>query len=59
VQFRLPGQSGSAGVLYRQSENVYALPSGQEVRLVIRNGRVEWGVLYSCGLMMDAKYRVQ
>lgn len=59
VHFRLPGQSGSNGVVYRQSEKVYALPGGQEVHALIRDGRMEWGLLYSCGLMMDAKYRVR
>jgi len=59
VHYRLPGQSGSGDVLYRQSASVYALPDGEEVHALIRDGRVEWGFVYSCGLMMDAMYRVQ
>jgi hypothetical protein len=59
VRFRIPGQQNSGGVLYRQSDNIYALPGGQEVHIIMRNGRVEWGLLYSCGLMMDAKYRTR
>ena len=59
VHFRVPGQSGSGGVLYRQSDTVYALPDGQEVHALIRNGRLVWGMLYSGGLMMDAVYRVR
>jgi CubicO group peptidase (beta-lactamase class C family) len=60
VHFRVLGQSGSDGVLYRQSDTVYALPDGQEeVHALIRNGQLVWGMVYSCGLMMDAVYRVR
>src|SRR5262249_8548473 len=58
VRFRTPGQPNS-GVLYRQSDNIYALPGGQELHIIMRNGRLDWGLLYSCGLMMDAVYRIR
>jgi CubicO group peptidase (beta-lactamase class C family) len=59
LHFRLSTPSNIEGVSYRQSDNVFALPGGREVHMLLRQGRMEWTIMYGCGLMMDAKYRVR
>jgi CubicO group peptidase (beta-lactamase class C family) len=56
--FRLPGTQGEGGPLLRQAENTYAIDPNSEIRFLLRDGRVTWGVLYAGGLMLDPKRRV-
>jgi CubicO group peptidase (beta-lactamase class C family) len=56
--FRVPG-SNFEGALLRRAENVYNVQDTNfEVRFVVRDGRAIWGQVYTGGLFMDAKYRV-
>ena len=45
--------------MLRRSENVFNVQGTNfEVRFTLRNGRAVWGQVYTGGLFMDAKYRV-
>lgn len=57
LHFRIPG-SKTEGVLRRQAENVYAVNDNTEARFVMSGGRAEWSMVYTGGLLLDAKYRV-
>jgi CubicO group peptidase (beta-lactamase class C family) len=50
--------SGEGTLLRRQAPYTYALDEDHVIRCYPRNSKVEWGVLYAGGLMMDPKRRV-
>ena len=50
--------AGEGMLMRRQAAYTYALDEDHIIRCQTRNGKVEWGVLYSGGLMMDPKRRV-
>jgi CubicO group peptidase (beta-lactamase class C family) len=50
--------TGEGTLMRRQAPYTYALDGDHVIRCYPRNGKVEWGVLYSGGLMMDPKRRV-
>jgi len=50
--------TGGGMLMRRQAAYTYALDEDHVIRCYPRNGKVEWGVLYSGGLMMDPKRRV-
>jgi CubicO group peptidase (beta-lactamase class C family) len=51
-------QSGEGTLLRRQAPYTYAIDMDHIIHFFTRNGKVEWGVLYAGGLMMDPKRRV-
>jgi hypothetical protein len=57
LHYRLPG-TPIEGVLLRQAPYVYALDPDTEIRFIVRDGRAAWAIVYTGGLLMDAKYRV-
>ena len=57
LHYRIPG-SQIEGVLRRQAENVYAINENTEAHFLVSGGRAEWSMVYTDGLLMDAKYRV-
>ena len=57
LHFRLPG-TAIEGVLLRQAANLYAVDENTEVHFVVRNDHATAAVVYTGGLMMDAKPRV-
>jgi D-alanyl-D-alanine carboxypeptidase len=58
LHFRIPGKQ-TEGVLLRQAENVYAINENVEVRFVVNDGHVTWAMVYTGGLLLDAKYLVR
>jgi D-alanyl-D-alanine carboxypeptidase len=57
LHFRLPGTPVER-VLLRQAANIYGIDENTEVHFVIRPGHPTWAIVYTGGLMMDAKRRV-
>lgn len=57
LHFRIPG-TPIEGVVQRQAENVYAINENTEARFLITGGRAQWSMVYTGGLLLDAKYRV-
>jgi hypothetical protein len=57
LHFRLPG-TAIEGVLLRQAANIYAVDDNTEVHFVVRNNRATAALVYTGGLMMDAKPRL-
>ena len=51
-------QTGEGTLLRRQAPYAYAIDKDHIIHFFTRNGKVEWGVLYAGGLMMDPKRRV-
>ena len=47
------------GVILRQAPNIYAVNENTEVHFLLRSGHPTWAVVYTGGLMMDAKIRVK
>jgi hypothetical protein len=58
LHFRLPG-TPVQGILQRQAANTYAINENIEVRFLIRGGHASRNTLYTGGLFMDQKSRVQ
>jgi D-alanyl-D-alanine carboxypeptidase len=58
LHYRLPGTK-IEGVMLRQSPNIYAINENTEVHFLLRSGHPTWAVVYTGGLMMDAKLWVQ
>ena len=57
--FALPGAGAEPMPVRRQGPFVYAIDRNNEVKFVERRGRVDWNLLYTGGLMTDAKQRVR
>ncbi len=57
LYFRIPGRQ-IEGALRRQAKNVYAINENTEARFLVSGGRASWSAVYTGGLFMDAKYRV-
>jgi CubicO group peptidase (beta-lactamase class C family) len=57
LHFRIPGTQ-IEGMVRRQAENVYAIDESTEAHFMVSGGRAAWTMVYTGGLLMDAKYRV-
>ncbi|MEY2482690.1 MAG: hypothetical protein QOK24_1218 [Verrucomicrobiota bacterium] len=57
LHYRIPG-SQIEGVVRRQAENVYAIDENTEAHFLVSGGRAAWSMVYTGGLLMDAKHRV-
>lgn len=58
LRYRLVGRP-IEGELTRQGPWAYAAEGGSDIRFKVRGGRAEWTLVYSGGLLMDAKRRVR
>ena len=59
LAFRPPGTKEALGGLRYQGGDVFAINPDVLVKNLRAGGKVEWGVAYEGGLMMDPKRRVQ
>jgi hypothetical protein len=57
LHFRLPG-TPVEGILLRQAPYIYAVDENTEVHFRVQAGRAVWVMVYTGGLMMDAKPRI-
>jgi len=57
LHYRIPGTQ-IEGLVRRQAENLYAIDENTEAHFLLRGGRATWCMVYTGGLLMDAKYRV-
>jgi CubicO group peptidase (beta-lactamase class C family) len=58
LHFRIPGTK-IEGVMLRQAPNTYATNENTEIHFLVRSGHPTWAVVYTGGLMMDAKLRAK
>ena len=58
LHYRLPGTK-IEGVMLRQAPNIYAVNANTEVHFLLRSGHPTWAIVYTGGLMMDAKLRAR
>jgi len=58
LHYRLPGTK-MEGVMLRQAPNIYAVNANTEVHFLLRSGNPTWAIVYTGGLMMDAKLRAR
>jgi CubicO group peptidase (beta-lactamase class C family) len=58
LRFRVPEQRGD-GPMFREPDGTFAIDDTVEVRPVIRDDKAMWTIVYSAGLMIDAKVRTR
>jgi CubicO group peptidase (beta-lactamase class C family) len=57
--FELPGTSGERPALKRTGPFTYEIGRDTVSRFVLRNARTDWVLVYTAGLMTDAKHRIK
>jgi CubicO group peptidase (beta-lactamase class C family) len=59
IHYRLPGGKEPAGDVYRKSAFTYRIDANSEAHFLISQNRARWVLVYTGGLMLDAKLAVR